>query len=269
MTILVEHCKVIVNRQSYTADTEDIKIDAPNIKELVFGFDVAQNGATPPTLAQLIAHTNEVKVTIGGEVTTLIKMTDLFVMNHLWLKHRPFYIIGANDGEIATLENLKLPLEVTTDKKIACKLSYTGHATVDTEVLTLIARYKERAYSHRPYNFKYITGTIATTEKEWDIAESGKTLLGLLFFMTTIPTTSLDATIGELKILQKRTEKYHRHILTMRGREFEPEDTTIGGILDNYALLRLPEPYPADDLKLRMKSLVSAVDAFRAIGIYR
>ena len=266
---MVEHCKVIKNRATFTADTDDMPVDVPNLKELVFGFDMVQNGATPPTLAQLIAHTNEVKVTVGGEVTTLVKMADLFVLNHLWLKHRPFYIIGANDGEIVTLENVKLPLEVTTDKEIKCKLSYTGHATVDTEVLTLIARFKEKAYSRRPFNFKYITGTIATTEKEWDIAEAGKTLLGLLFYMTTIPTTSLDSTIGELKILQKRTEKYHRHILTMRGREFEPEDTTIGGILDNYALLKLPEPYPADSLKLRMKSLVSAVDAFRAIGIYR
>ena len=265
----MEHSTIIKNRATYTSDTEDMKVDVPNLKELVFGFDMVQNGATPITLAELIAHTNEVKLTVGGEVVTLIKMVDLFALNHLWLRHRPFYLIGANDGEIVTLENIKLPVQLTTDKRVACKLSYTGHATVDTEVLTLIARHRNTAYTRSPFNFKYITGTIATTEKEWDFDEAGKRLHAILFYLTTIPTTTLDATIGELKILLKRKDKYHRHILTMRGREWNPEDTTISGILDNYALLMLPETYPADDLKLRMKSLVSAVDAFRAIGIYR
>jgi hypothetical protein len=51
---------------------------------------------------------------------------------------------------------------------------------------------------------------------------------------------------------------------------WHPEDTTIGGILDNYALVDLRKnPYPADDLKVAIKSLANATDAFRILGVYR
>lgn len=267
----MEHSDIVKNRWAYTASTPNIKIDAQNIKELVMSLDFLQSGATPPTLADLLGHTTDIKLTIGGEVHTLVRLDDLFVLNHLWLnpKNKPFYLLPAADTNVGTFEGLKLPVCLTTDKPVNVALTYVGHATVTTEKLTLEARYRDRPFNAKAYSFQYITDNIATSYKNFDFDQSGKMLEAILLYMTTIPTvTSLDATIGELKLLHKTKEKYHTNILTNRG-SFHPELTTIGGILDNYVLIKLPEKYPADSLKLRMKSLASATDAFRAIGIYR
>lgn len=265
----MEYSKVLHNRQTYTSDTIDIKCDVKNLIELIFGMD-ALVATTAPTLANLLDHTKEITVTVGGEVVTLVKMVDLFALNHFLLRHRPFYLIGSSDNDVITLENVKLPIHLTTDKPANVKLSYTGHANIDTEKLTVTARYRDGPFSNKPYSIKYISNSIAVTEKEFDFQEAGKKLEALLLYMTTIPNgATLDYTVGTLKILINRAEKYHRHMNSIRGRAWQPEDTTIGGILDNYAFLRFPEPFPADALKLEMKSLASATDAFRAIGVYK
>ena len=263
--------KVIVNREAYIASTKSLEVEAQNIDKLVIGVDFLQNGATPPTLAQLLAHTKEVKVSLGGEIFTLVRFDDLFALNYLLLDHKPFYLLPVADTNVGLLSDVVLPVELTSDKVVKTALEYTGHATVTTEKLSLSVKYRNKAYNSRPICIQSVSGNTKTTFGEHDISLSGKTLLALLIYNTTIPTvTTFDATVAELKMLLKRDEKSHFVYNNIKdGKNWEVENTVIDGILANYRLLDFrDDPYPADSLKVAVKSLV-ATDAFRLVGVYR
>jgi hypothetical protein len=266
----MKKCKLLKNRASYTTSTESIRVVAQNIDCLKIGLAYDQNGATPPTLATLLTHTGDIKLTVGGEVEDLVKFQDLYVLNVLW--HRePMYLITAGDNQHGMLNDVMLPVKLTTDKQVYVELAYSGLATVDTEKLTLAVIYGDKAFGARPISFQYITGNTATSFAEYDMSKAGRRLVGLLIYNTTIPTTStFDATIGELKILVKRSEVAHIHFENMDCISVQPEDTTQCGIVDNYRYIDLSdEPIPADDLKVAVKDIASATDAFRIVGVYQ
>jgi len=264
--------KILLNRESYTASPASQKVNVTNLDRLEFGIDFLEAGATPPTLAQLIAHTTDIKLTVGGEIETLVRIDDLYALNYILYGHKPFYLLPTADNEIGMLNDLWLPVELTTDLSMTVDLTYAGHATIDTEKIVLVAKHRDKPYPHRPLSLTYVTVATATSLKEIDFEKSGRSLEGLLIFNTTIPTVSAyDATVGELKILLKRKEIYHTHFNTMKGiLNHDVEDTAIGAILDNYAYCDFrDDPIPADDLKLAIKSISSATDNARLIGLFR
>lgn len=262
--------KVIVPNETFTSALKSTEIDAHNIDRLVFGLQFLQNGASAPTLATLIPSFNDIKITVGGEVVTLVRSDDLYVLNKILGIH-PFELLPGGDNEIGHLLNLHVPLELTTDKTVKVSCSDNTPATIDTETLTVVARYRDKAYNHRPLCLQYITQNTAIAWKEFDFANAGKVLLGLLIYNTTIPTTSArDITIAELKLLVNRDEKLHTSYQAMDFPPFNAEETTGLGVADNYRWLDLrDDPVPADKLKIAVKSLASATDAFRALGMYR
>ena len=262
--------KLLKNRASYTTSTESIRVVAQNIDYLKIGIDFLQNGSTAPTLATLLTHTSDIKLTVGGEVEDLVRFQDLYVLNVLW--HRePFYLLPAGDNQVGMINDVMLPVKLTTDKQVYVELAYAGLATIDTEKLTLAVIYGDKAFGNRPIAFQYITGNTATSFAEYDMSKAGRRLVGLLVYNTTIPTTSaLDATVGELKILVKRNEVAHIHFEDMDSIPVDVEDTTISGIMSKYRYIDLSDdPIPADDLKVAVKSLASATDAFRIVGVYQ
>jgi hypothetical protein len=101
------------------------------------------------------------------------------------------------------------------------------------------------------------------------MSKAGRKLIGLLIYNTTIPTTSAyDATVGELKVLVKRSEVMHKHFNEMALLN-EVDDATMYAIVKNYRYIDFSnDPIPADDLKVAVKSLASATDAFRIVGVY-
>lgn len=263
--------KVLKNRATYTSSTESIKVTVNNLKEIMFGLQYLQNGATAPTLATILTHTNTVKIIVQGEVVSLIRFDDLWALNK-FMGYYPFHLVPAGDNQYGCLFGVHVPVELTTDKDIYLELAYTGLATVDNEKLSLSAVYGDKPYSPNPLCMRYITGNTATSFSEFDMSVAGKKLVALLIWNTTIPVvgTSADMTVGELKLLVKREEKFHMQGDDMVTAPVDTEDVLALGVLDNYRYIDLAEdPVPADDLKVAVKSQSAATDAFRIIGVYR
>ena len=266
--------KLLKNSASYTASTESIHVVANNIKGIRIAFDCLGTGTTAATLANLIAHSSAVKLTVGGEVITLVRHDDLFVLNFifdLWeLGIQPTWLLTTTADNTYGWLRTYLPILLTTDKEVYVNLDYTGVTDTDTGVLDLQVDYGDKAYSRRPIMLRYVSVTATTNFTEHDMSVAGKTLIGLLVFGTTIPvTTTKTFSVAELKILVKRDEKAHMHWYTMDNVEADVEDTVLWVILENYRFFDCrDEPISADDLKVAIKS-VTATDAVRLIGIYQ
>ena len=266
--------KVLWNRESFVTNTPSIEVLMQNIDKIVMGLEFLQAGAGAPTLATIVPFSTLIKLTVGGEVVTLIRSDDLWVLNHIW-GNIPFFLLPAGDNQAGQLVNLKLPVELTTDKTVRISLKDDTPATIDTETLTVTVKGRDKLYNARSVSLKAVSGTVASTFKEVDMSNAGKSLIGLLAYLTTIPvvdagTPSHDATIGELKVLIKRDEKAHFTLDDMDIPPFNTEETTGLGVADNYRFLDFKdEPYPADKLKISVVAWGTLTDAFRLVGIYR
>jgi hypothetical protein len=254
---------------SYTTSTESIKVVAQNIDFIRIGLHFQQNGTTAPTLANVLAHTSDIKLTVGGEVQDLVRLQDLFVYDLGVLLVKPEYALPAGDSQYGRLTNIVLPVKLTTDKEVYLELTYVGQATMKNEKLTIGVEYGDVPFPPRPIAFQYISGNTSPSFVEFDMSKAGRKLIGLLIYNTTIPTTSAyDATVGELKVLVKRSEVMHKHFNEMALLN-EVDDASMYAIVKNYRYIDLSnDPIPADDLKVAVKSLVSATDAFRIVGVY-
>jgi hypothetical protein len=207
-------------------------------------------------------------LTVGGEVQDLVRLQDLFVYD-LYALIKPEYRLPAGDSQYGQLVNVLLPVKLTTDKEVYLELTYVGHSTIKNEKLTIGVEFGDVPFPPRPIAFQYISGNTSPSFVEFDMSKAGRKLIGLLIYNTTIPTTSAyDATVGELKVLVKRSEVMHKHFNEMFN-VIEPDDTTMYAVTKYYRFIDLSsDPIPADDLKVAVKSLASATDAFRILGIY-
>jgi len=273
----LRRAKLLKNLASYSASTESIKANAQNIVALRICYDCLENTTTAPTLANLIAHSSAVKMTVGGEVETLIRHDDLFVLNYVLMyimpecvPQQPYYLLGTGTDNTQTYLRTVLPIKLTTDKEVLFNLDYTGVASTDTPLFVLEIVYGDKPFPNKPVALRYITMNTATSFTEGDISVAGKKLIGLLVYSTTITeVTTPDASCSELKLLVKREEKLHTSWLTMDTPQVDVEDTVLEAIIDNYRYLDLKDdPMPADDLKVAIKSRASATDAVRLIGVY-
>jgi len=274
---MMRRTKLLKNLASYTASTESIKANAQNIVALRIAYDCLENTTTAPTLANLIAHSSAVKMTVNGEIETLVRHDDLFVLNFVLknlfpdlVPQPPYYLLGTGTDNTQTYLKTILPVKVTTDKEVLFNLDYTGVTSTDTPLLVLEIVYGDKPFPNKPIAIRYITMNTATSFTEGDISVAGKKLVGLLVFSTTITeVTTPDVSCSELKLLVKREEKLHTSWLTMDTPQVDVEDTVLEAIIDSYRYLDLKDdPIPADDLKVAIKSRASATDAVRLIGVY-
>jgi len=273
----MKRAKLLKNQAGYTSSTDSIKMVANNIEGVSIGYRGLQNTTTAPTLANLIGHSSAIKLTVGGEVETLVRHDDLYVLNHVFAQKglcaKPYYVLGGGDNYPAPLKTF-LPIQLTTDKEVYIQLDYSGVTNVDGDQLTLMVNYRDKPYPRRPISLSYITGTtVAGAFGEFDMSRGGRNLVGLLLFATTIPegSATVECTLEEVKLLVKRDEKFHAQWYCLDKPFHDPEDTTVEAILDGYAYIDLEdEPIPADDLKLAVKGTSGmTADAFRAVGIYK
>lgn len=263
--------KILENQMSFIADTKSIEVHAQNIDSILFGLQFLEAGVTPPTLATIIPSLNDIKLTVGGEVVSLVRSDDLFILNKIW-GITPMELIPTADNEFGHLMNLHLPVELTTDKTVLVSAKDNTPATIDTELLTVSVRYRNKPYNGKPLCLQYISGNTATSFKEASMALAGKSLLEMLIFNTTIPVvgTSHEMTVAELKLLVKRSEVSHIHYASMECVPYNAEETTGLGVADNYRYVNFrDDPIPASNLKVALKSYSAATDAFRILGVYR
>jgi len=267
--------KLLKNAMSYTASSGSIKVVAQHIKNIRIGFGMLGTGTTATTLANAIAHSSAVKLTVGGEVVTLIRHDDLFVLNYIFKKwgmcEEPAWLMTTTTDNTYGFMSTILPVQLTTDKTVYIELEYTGVTDTDTGTLDLFVEYGDKPFNGKPICLKYVSATATTAFAEHDLSVSGKKLIGLLVFGTTIPvTTTKTFSVSELKILVKRSEVLHTQWYCMdTPRGTDVEDSVLELILENYRFIDLlDDPIPADDLKVAIKS-ITATDAVRLIGIYK
>jgi len=265
---------MLKNAFSYSASTESIKVVAQNIEGIEIGFKMLGTGTTASTLATTIAHSSAVKLTVGGEIETLITHADLFVLDYILYDilnkgFKPAYLMTTTTDNTYGFLTTFLPVELTTDKEVYLNIDYTGVANADTFWLDIKVVYGDKPFPAKPIALRYITFNAATNFSEYDMSVAGKRLIGLLVFGTTIPATTTDTySVSELKILVKREEKAHMTWLSMMPIPIETEDTVAWAIADNYRFFDChDDPIPADDLKISTKS-ITATDAVRVIGLY-
>jgi hypothetical protein len=241
----------LTNRKTFSADTDDIDLtaDVP-IGALNIAFDCLQNGATAPTLANLIEVINDVYVKDGGAAFTDIDFTELFVLNELLLAHRPFKLLGGGDNYAAYLDAVKVPCNLPAGSKgrFQIKCTYTGHATVDTIALTITAEQGPvigalKGLITGRCAFKQFAKTPSATgwteESKVALPTKGR-LLALLAYGTTIPGTTTmvtSASLYESKITVGGVD-YRYYNIAERFADVEKlsEDSTLLAILDNYIL---------------------------------
>lgn len=267
--------KVIKDKLTYTADTESIKIIVQNLAYLLLCYSGLGTGTTATTLANLVAHSSAIKLTVGGNIETLVKSADLFALNWaMYHRHKineqPWYINSTTTDNTVLNILMILPVKVTTDKEIYIELAYTGVTDSDTGKLSITAIYGNVPFPNKPIAIRYVSANVTTTGTEHDMSVSGRKLIGLLGFGTTIPNgTTDDATLGTIKVLINREERYHITFYDMPKLFGQAGDTVLQGVLDNYIYLDFEdEPFPAEELVIFVKSYASATDAFRLIGVY-
>jgi len=272
----MKRAKLLKNQASFTASTESIKVVAQNIKALRIAWNALENGVTANTLANTIAFSSAIKLVVGGEVETLIRSDDLFTLNYIlhdlgFIEEKPYYLLGTGTDNTLTYLKLILPVLLSTDKEVLVSLDYTAVTSVDTNLLTLQADYGDRPFPSKPIAFRYVTMNTATSFTEGDISVAGRKLIGLLIYSTTLTeVTTPDVSCAEIKLLVKRDEKYHGHWYALDAVEVDVEDTVLEAVLDNYRYIDMKDdPIPADDLKVAIKSMASATDAVRLIGVYQ
>jgi len=269
--------KLLKNLAAFAASTESIKIGAQNIRNIRIGLDGLGTGTTATTLATQAAAISTVKLTVAGEVETLINHIDLFALNFIIhdlmpdiCPSKPIWLLSTTTDNTALFLKTILPVALTTDKEAYLDFGYTGLANADTLRLAIAVEYGDKPYNAKPIALRFISLNATASLVEHDISVAGRKLVGLLIFSTTIPNSTTDeASVQELKLLVKREEKYHTTWFDMDSVDVDVEDTVIHAITDNYRYIDLlDDPIPADDLKVAIKS-VAATDAVRIIGIYK
>lgn len=269
--------KLLKNLHTFAASTESIKIGCQNIRNIRIGLDGLGTGTTATTLATQIAGMSTVKLTVAGEVETLINHVDLFALNFILhdimpdiVPSKPVWLLSTTTDNTALFLKTILPVALTTDKESYIEFGYTGIANADTLRLDIAAEHGDKPYQPKPLSLRFISLNASASLVEYDISVAGRRLVGLLVFATTIPNSTTDeASVEELKLLVKRNEIYHTAWFCMDYIDVDVEDTVVHAITDNYRYIDcLDDPIPADDLKVAIKSL-AATDAVRIIGIYR
>jgi len=267
----VPRSRVIWNRAAFTADTREEPISEDAILGLEFGFDCLQNGATAPTLAQLISAVGNVIVRHGGDTKIEIDFPDLVALNMLWLGRYPQHVLPGGDNEVGFISGVFCPIErARAGRSMGVQVLYDGHATIDTEKLTGAVLYgltgKGRAIS-----IATKIATASTTFQEINLDRVGAKLIGLLLYSTTIPSTSdANCSQAEVKLLVGGHGYGHYHWWGIPPSPVSGpiDDTALGAEMDNYRSISFEaDPVPADNLKLHTKS-IGATDAIKVIAIY-
>lgn len=273
----MRNSKILKNRTAFSADTEDIPVSANNIEAFLLGIDLASGAGGAMTLATQLAVINEVKITVGGEIVSLMKFIDLFMLqfsaypNIMKFESIPYYLVTGAASNYGNIGGVILPLKVTTDKQSYIKATFATQTNLASANISITALYGDKPQSGKPISIKYVGDTtVSGVFKEVDMSQAGRQLKGLLIYATTIPVTASapTCTVGELKILSKRVEKMHVNWFNLPALEVE-KDSGIGALASNFRYLDLSDDtIPADELKVGVTALGALSDAFRLVGIY-
>jgi len=276
--------KVIYNAYSLgttaISAVPSVEISAQNIEQLKIGLMGQGTGTTASTLATTLAELGNIKLTVGGEIETLVLMSDLFALNYVLeiqpiLSEVPTYLLSTTTDNTNAWITFALPVFLTSDKKVYFYADAgTVAANTDNPVINLIAVFGDKPFGGKPWAVKYQQVNTAT---QWinpvDISLAGRKILGILAFSTTVTSTSAsagEASAGEIKILVNKSEKVHTAWYSLPQPQCYIENTTLQAILVKYRWIDcMDDPIPADNVQITCKSLYAATDAVRFIVVYQ
>ena len=243
--------RLFYDKVSFTGDTDDISIIQPRyIHDVHISLNCLQNGATAPTLSDILSILNKVQVKLTGRIVTELSGSDLLAYNCLVQNRSIKYLVPANDNEVGLVEGLALPLRLAPGEHVlSLRFLHTDVATIDTEQLSFSTLESDDVLEDRHVEMPTFSFTPPSTGNyniALDSTFSGD-LVGFLMYSTTIPTTSSDtATLAKLRIKAGGDIVFEDNWHGLAAQTFYPEESTLRSILDNYVYLDFNKaPIPA------------------------
>ena len=253
--------RLIRNRVSFTTDTDDILIVQPRyIHSFDIGLEMLQNGATAPSLSDMLSVLNKVQVKLTGRTVTEMSGQDILAYNVLVDGREPLYLVPANDNELGVISGLRIPVTLPTGVgTLSVRFLHTSVSTIDTEKLTLATLESEEVLEEGHYEvptFDFTPPSTGAFNTALDSSFGGR-VIGFLIYSTTIPTQTSDvATVREVRILLGGEIAFEGNIQDLRADARYPADATLRSITDNYIFLDFRKsPIPPDTrIELQIKS---------------
>jgi len=274
----MEYKKLLLNTQLFAADTQSLNLEADNLKYLDFGFYAEQCGAGSITMANALAHMDEIHVWLGGEQIHRIHLADLVALQNIVQDCIPSWIASAADVNYGHLMGVRLPLHITKQgKSVTCRFTHggvQGNIWADHTWLTVGYQFRQEPFASH-YCTDYSEFTSAVAWQHLNIDRVGTECIGILLYQLTPPTcTNIAEDIDEVKVLVDDREVFHDDWHSMvnlhndKGAGDITDDTIFGAIIDHYRWIDFQqERLPAKKLRLSVHGLTAA-HACRAIPVY-
>jgi len=236
---------------SFTADTDDIQIIQPRYIEAIdIGLHVLQNGATAPSLSEILGILSKIQVKLTGKIVTELTGAELLAYNCLVENRSIKYIVPSADNEHGFVDGLSLPLKLAPGAHVlSVRFLYSSNAKIDTEKLSFSTLESDtvlsRAMIQMP-SYSFTPPSTGAYNTALDATFAG-TLIGFLMYSTTIPTSSATTTsLAKLRLKVGGDIVYEDNWQGLASQTFYPEESTLRGILDNYIFLDFrKDPIPA------------------------
>lgn len=266
--------RLFYDRVSFTADTDDITIIQPRyIHEIHVSLQCLQNGATAPTLADILSVINKVQVKLTGKIVTELSGQDILAYNAIAQNRSVKYLVPAADNELGLVEGLAIPLALAAGAHVlSIRFLHTSVATIDTEKLSFSTLESDKALARTHVEMPSFTFTPPSTgafNTALDATFDGL-VTGFLIYSTTIPTTSADtATVRKLRIKVGGDIIYEDNWNNLAAQTHYPEDSTLRAICDNYVYLDFSDDPIAKGARVEIEIYSDDTNTVKIIPVIR
>ncbi len=242
--------RLIGDRKTFAADTDDVQIVQPRyIKNLNFALLAAEVGAVAVTLPELLSLLASVQIKEGGTIITEMSATDILAYNILKEGNEPIYLLPAADTQKALIYGLDIPIHRSpTSEVLAYRGGFLANAKIGSATLSVMTQ---------EYDGEIEPGRIAIPRFNFTPPSTGAyniavdstfdgDVIGLLLMSTTIPTAiSLTTSLAKIRLTVEGVITNELRWENLNNTNKYPGDSTLRGIIDNYAYLNMEEePIP-------------------------
>jgi len=243
--------RLFYDNVSFTADTDDITIIQPRyIDSFNVSLRILQNGATSPTLSEMLGILAKMQIKLTGKIVTELTGQDILAYNCLVQNRSIKYIVPTADNENGLVEGLFVPLRLSPGAHVlSVRYLYSSNAKIDTEKLSFSTLESDEALATAHIeipSFSFTPPSTGAYNTALD-ATFGGAVKGFLLYSTTIPTTSATTTtLAKLRIKAGGDIVYEDNLHGLASQSFYPEDSTLRSICDNYVYVDFSKaPIPA------------------------
>ena len=266
--------RLFYDKVSFTADTDDITIIQPRyIHDVHISIQCLQNGATAPSLADILSILDKVQVKLTGKIVTELSGQDILAYNCLVNNRSIKYLVPSADNEVGLVEGLALPLRLAPGEHVlSLRFLHNSVSTIDTEQLSFSTLESDDVLEDRHIEMPSFSFTPPSTNAYNTALDSSFTgdVEGFLLYSTTIPTTSSDtATVRKLRIKAGGDIVYEDNFNNLSAQTYYPEESTLRSILDNYLYLDFSKNPIAAGTRIEVEVYSDDTNTVKIIPIVR